>query len=147
MYSRKWPYVVAIVLLVFVVMSLRPVHRLRPNAPQSFLQATVAGDISADRWGGAYWQVARNICWKFPYGEALPEDPPAEFRISEEHSVSPSAAAHLRTVYWNQLRTAWSSPEAWSTTYELNFHWIPEVIERFLTWTVDTFHEVRGRMR
>lgn len=146
MYNRKWPYVVGTIVIAVLGVSLRPVHSLSSKPPQDFLQVKVGNHRNAEAWGRAYWQVARNVRWKFRYGEALPDDPPAEFRIAEEESLSPSLAAYVRSTYWYQLRTVWTSSEAWSTSYKLDFSWIPALIEALLSYVVEWFTGVRHRL-
>lgn len=144
MYSRKWPYVVAAIVVAFLMLSLRPVHRLKEQPPKEFLQVRVIQEVDQEAWGRAYWEVARNIRWKFHYGEALPEEAPVEFHVANERSVAPSVAAHLRVTYWYQLRTVWVSPEAWNTSYRLEFAWILEMIDAFASEMVKLFKSVHS---
>jgi hypothetical protein len=146
MYSRKWPYVVVAIMVAFLVLSLQPVHSLKLEPPEEFFQVKVSKEIDQDAWGRAYWAVARNVRWKFQYREALPEEVPVEFRVADERSVPPSVAAHLRVLYWYQLRTVWPTPKVWNTSYKLEFAWISEMIDTFASWVVNLFKSVRGAL-
>src|SRR6516164_9459529 len=100
MHRHRWPYIVAAGVVVFLVLTLRPVHTLKIDPPEKFLQANVADEIvDKEAWARAYWAVARNMRWKFRYGETLPDNVPSEFRVAAEESLPAGVAAHIRLAY------------------------------------------------
>lgn len=123
--SRSWLYVLLIIAGFFVIQSVQPVMRLRPNPPQSVIGANLS---SAELPDESQVQMAR-ACWEyavasvqnfFPYGGNLPADPPAPL-------VSiPAEASAIGVRCWPSLRKAWSQPQSWVRSYRWSTDWITD---------------------
>ncbi|MDE3135948.1 MAG: hypothetical protein KGL59_05215 [Acidobacteriota bacterium] len=60
----------------------------------------------------AYWMLAVNdLEHKYPYGTALPDTPPPEFRV-DQGGLKDDAAT--RRVYWDKFRQLWNAPGDWN---------------------------------
>jgi len=132
--------VVALILLLGVLafLSYRPVTRLRPDPPASFLEMRKEWDAKRraveERAAHAYWQQAlQAIQVKYEYGNPLPADPPADFNLEKKYFPpgSPEASATTRARYWERLRTVWNSPQAWQESYEWSTAWLGESLVSF----------------
>jgi hypothetical protein len=60
----------------------------------------------------AYWMLAVNdLEHKYPYGAALPDNPPPEFKV-DEGGLKDDAAT--RRIYWDKFRKLWNTPGDWN---------------------------------
>jgi hypothetical protein len=130
--------VLVIVLGVFAFLSYRPVTRLRPDPPASFLEMRKDWDAkrreAEERAARAYWQQALQVIQvKYEYGTPLPAEPPAEFSLDKKDFPSGSleASPTARARYWERLRVVWNSPQAWEKSYEWSTAWVGESLVSF----------------
>jgi len=129
---RTGLWLLAIPLGLFILLSIRPVMRLRVEPPAEFL------DMQFGRWDAkrraveervarAYWERAVQLVqWKHSFGTPLPDNPPPEFNIEGKgfQRGSVEAGPVTRARYWKKLRDAWVLPQAWDKSYEWNTDWI-----------------------
>lgn len=132
---RKIKIRTGLVLLVlgavaFTYFSYRPVARLRPNPPRSFIDMQKGWDAkrqaAEERVARAYWSVAiEDVQVKYPFGAALPDDPPSEFSIADQDFPSGGfeKSATTRARYWKKIRETWGLPEAWDQSYRWSLMW------------------------
>jgi hypothetical protein len=123
---------------VLAFLSHRPVTRLRPDPPASFLEMRKDWDAkrreAEERAARAYWQQALQVIQvKYEYGTPLPAEPPAEFNVEKKDFPSGSleASPTTRTRYWGRLRVVWNSPQAWEKSYEWSTAWVGESLVSF----------------
>lgn len=113
-----------IALLVMVAyFALSPVIRLRPNPPAAFFDNsptwTAAQRTRENDVARAYWAVAvTRIAPRYPFGSALPANPPDDFALSETAGprAATTAGAEARNRYWQNLQAVWAQPQAWERT-------------------------------
>ncbi len=113
-----------IALLVMVAyFALSPVIRLRPNPPAAFFDNsptwTAAQRTRENDVARAYWAVAvTRIAPRYPFGSALPANPPDDFALSEtaRPRTATTAGAEARNRYWQNLQAVWAQPQAWERT-------------------------------
>lgn len=122
-----------IVLGLLAYLSYRPVTRLRPDPPASFLEMRKEWDAkrreAEERAARAYWQQALQVIQvKYEYGTPLPAEPPGEFNLDKKDFPSGSleASPATRARYWERLRVVWNSPRAWEKSYEWSTAWLGE---------------------
>ncbi len=105
-----------------------PVLLLQPDPPAEFTAVAARMRGNQQLWARHYWQCAREIQSRYTYGEALPDTPPADFRIPEEATVPKQEAADIRLIFWYELQRAWLDPNAWQATRrwraETILHWL-----------------------
>lgn len=142
----------AILLGVFAVLSYRPVTRLRPEPPASFLEMHKEWDAQRraveERAARAYWEQALQVVQlKYSYGEPLPTEPPAEFSIEKRGFPlgSPGASPASRARYWERLRAAWVSPQAWQKSNEWSTAWAGESLVAFQQGVLRFVDSIFGR--
>src|SRR5579863_9550290 len=88
MVRRKYDVVaiIGIVLVLLSIASFRSEFRLRSDMPTEFFDGTHITHekrISEQKIAQAYWDCAvKEVQWKYGYAHRLPDDPPAEFRLS-----------------------------------------------------------------
>ena len=128
----------AALLVAFAILSYRPVTRLRPEPPASFLAMREEWDAkrrgAEERVARAYWQQALQVIQvKYEYGTPLPAEPPAEFSLEKKLSStgSPEAPTATRARYWERLRAVWNSPQAWEKSHEWSAAWVSESLNSF----------------
>ncbi len=136
-YARRWPLAAAVVFLIFVLLSLEPVYKLKENAPQEFKAVVIASGIDQQRWSDRYWERARFLQWKYSYGTKLPDEPVADFHIEDETTLPVSLAEQTRLAYWNKLRQVWLAPTSWTVSYSLDFGWTRRTIEKAADAAID----------
>jgi hypothetical protein len=145
--ARRWPMAIAALVVCFVLISLEPVHLLRDNPPEGFRSVLTPAGIDGQRWSELYWERARLLQWKYSFGTRLPEQPEADFHISDEGTVPERVADQARRAYWNRLRSIWITPSPWKVSYSLGFGWIRQSIEKAGGKVVDfaknIWHSVR----
>ncbi len=128
---RRWPWVVAAGLIVFLLLSIRSEHQLRSTPTTAF--ATVqspAEKPDREAWVRAYWECARStVQYRYAYGEKLPSEPPPEFTPANEQLRS-LEAPDVRRRYWTQLRKDWLERDNWEASYRIDFAWVPNLINR-----------------
>ena len=128
----------ALVAGVFTFLSYRPVARLRPDPPASFIETHKGWDAkrqaAEERVAHAYWTVAiEEVQLKYPFGAALPDDPPPEFSLEGRDSPSggfdksPATRAH----YWRKIRATWGLPQAWDKSYRWSLMWFYDGLATF----------------
>jgi hypothetical protein len=94
------------------------VMQLKTDPPAGFVEQNPA-------WGAkerarqlqlaqAYWMLAVNdLEHQYPYGTALPDTPPAEFKV-DQGGLKDDAAT--RRIYWDKFRKLWNTSEDWNQT-------------------------------
>ena len=128
----------AILLGLFAFLSYRPVTRLRPDPPASFMETRKEWDAQRraveERAARAYWEQALQVVQvKYEYGAPLPTEPPAEFSLEKKGFPpgTPETSPATRARYWERLRVAWISPQAWEKSYEWSTAWVGESLVAF----------------
>jgi len=143
-----------IVAAAFTYLSYRPVARLRPDTPRSFIDMHKGWDAKRQAAEGrvarAYWTVAiEQLQSKYPFGTALPDDPPPEFSIESRDfpggGFEKSPATRAR--YWQKTREAWVLPEAWDKSYRWSLIWFSEALVTFQQAVVRTIDDILRRFR
>lgn len=124
----KWVFV-AILILLFVYYSMRPVKRLRAEPPPSFYNYSLTWSKEQRqqerRLALAYWQVAvQRIQTRYSPQRALPPEPPPSFRIGNAASNQQKDMIASRIHYWFKLREVWRQRDAWRVSYEWNTGWV-----------------------
>jgi hypothetical protein len=125
---RRWPLVLAGIVLCFLLISLQTVHELQEAPPEQFRAVRVAPGIDRQRWSNLYWERARFVQWHYGYGKRLPEEPAEEFRISEERTLPDPVAEQTRRAYWKELQEVWLTAEPWKVSYSIDFGWIGRAV-------------------
>lgn len=139
---RRWPWIVAAAGMIFVLLSLQPVHTLREQPPAEFQEVAAPAGVDRAQWSSAYWERARLIQLKYSFGTQLPDDAVEDFHISEEKQVAEGVAERARRLYWDQLRKIWLTPSPWKKTYTFSLAWIRSSIEKGADWVVDAIKGV-----
>lgn len=107
----------------FIIESMKPVMRLRPNPPPLVMSNRLSAGAPPNQ---LELQVVRE-CWAFavasvqkqyPFGSTLPKEPPAS---AQSRTLKPTA---LRELCWPRLRNAWSHPDSWKRSYEWSTDWL-----------------------
>lgn len=103
--------------------SVHPVMRLRSEPPPAFLKNRASRKVTATRAqeniGQSYWTTAAEyVSEKYPYGDALPSNPPEGFTLAMGGDYATSS------VYWQRLRGLWRQPDMWVRSYQLDTGWI-----------------------
>ena len=128
----------AIVLGLFAYFSYRPIVRLHPDPPKSFVDTHKGWDskrqAAEERVARAYWDVTiEKVQLKYAFGTALPDDPPPEFSI--ENRDFPSGGFEkspaTRARYWQKLRETWVLPQAWDKSYRWSLMWFYDGLTSF----------------
>jgi hypothetical protein len=123
--------IIAFPAALFVYASTRPVTRLSPDMPRSFVDvprhASAQERRGEERIAQAYWNcVATLIQWRYTYGSPLPGDPPDDFQIGALTGATPKAAQDSRIRYWRRLQRIWDTPQAWTTSREWSTLWLTD---------------------
>ncbi len=145
--TRRWPMVLAVVVVCFLLLSLESVHRLRDTPPPEFRSVTTAAGIDRDRWSEAYWERARILQWKYPFGEKLPEQPAEDFHIPDERTVPDKVSDQVRRAYWHRLQSIWVTPAPWKVSYSIGFGWVRRSIEKLGDKSVDVAKDIWHSVR
>ncbi len=124
-----------IVLLFLLWISYRPKYHLRPEMPTAFPVVGGGKNDLQRRIAGAYWQSAlTDVQWKYAYGHSLPFDPPLEFRADVKALGPVASDESLRVLYWHRLQQLWTSPEAWTKSYEWDWSWVSDPFTSASEW-------------
>jgi len=120
-----WPVMIIIMLIVLGMFSYTSNTHLKPAAPADFAALPVTGHAPNAALAARYWSVAtRVVQWKYNRGTALPDQPPAEFRLpGEAEPTLTQQEMDVRGAYWAKLRQEWLLPDNWRTTYGVDFKW------------------------
>jgi len=123
---------------LFTYLSYRPVARLRPEPPRSFIDTHKGWDAkrqaAEERVARAYWSVAiEKVQVKYPFGAALPDDPPPDFSIANKDFPSDGfeKSSATRARYWQKIRETWGLPEAWDKSYRWSLMWFYDGLASF----------------
>ncbi len=121
--SHTGLYVLLTITGFFVFESIQPVMRLRPDPPPSVIGASLSLDeashASQMRTARTCWDYAiASVQGDYPYGRALPRNPPSKFKGKS------GKASAISALCWPRLRNAWSRPESWVRTYEWSTDWL-----------------------
>jgi len=124
-HGRGWLFVSLVLVVVFVILSIRPVKRLRPDPPPSVLWTSPYQNQthyeSQVRMARACWDYAiETVQTVYPFGQNLPEHPPS--RLSGLNG-QPSA---ISLLCWPRLRVAWTQKDSWVQSYEWSTDWITD---------------------
>lgn len=118
--GHAWFWILVGLVGFFVIESMRPVMRLRPDPPQSVVGPT--GNLNKaelraqTHTAKACWNYAiQSLQGAYPNGESLPLRPP--------HASGKSATA-LSVVCWPRLRVAWTQRDSWEEKYEWDTSWL-----------------------
>jgi hypothetical protein len=122
---------IAVPVALFVYASWRPVTRLSPQMPPTFVdisrQASAPERATEEHIAQAYWDCAVTVIqWEYTYGSSLPDNPPDEFQMYAGDSVNLGVHPDSRLRYWWRLQQAWYSPETWTTSREWTMRWLTD---------------------
>lgn len=122
----------------FTYLTYRPVARLRPEPPRSFIDTHKDWDTkrqaAEERVARAYWSVAiEKVQVKYPFGTSLPDDPPPEFTIANKDFPSGGfeKSPTTRARYWQKIRETWGLPQAWDKSYRWSLMWFYDGLVSF----------------
>ena len=123
--GRGWLLVVLLLAGLFILESIRPVMRLRPDPPPAVvgarLNSNAAENQAQDRMAQACWDYAiQSLQNRYPYGQPLPARPP----LASNQSVG--NAPEISVLCWPRLRIAWAQPESWVQKYEWDTDWVTD---------------------
>ncbi len=139
---------------VFTFLSYRPVARLRSDPPKSFIDTHKGWDAkrqaAEERVARAYWSVAiENVQLKYPFGSALPDDPPPDFSIADKDlptgGFEKSPATRAR--YWQKIRETWGLPQAWDKSYRWTLMWFYDGLVSFQQAIWRTIDDILRRFK
>ncbi|HZT69920.1 MAG TPA: hypothetical protein VFC10_09285 [Terriglobia bacterium] len=124
-YGRGWLFVLLVLAVVFVILSIRPIKRLRPDPPPSVLGTRAyqgqTENESRGRMARACWDYAIETVQKtYPFGQNLPEHPPSRFSGPNGQSSA------ISLLCWPRLRVAWTQKDSWVQSYEWSTDWITD---------------------
>jgi hypothetical protein len=125
----------AVPTVLFAYASSRPVARLRPEMPASFVDprrhANARQRAQEKRVAQAYWDCAVTLMqWQYTYGSPLPNEPPDDFQVDTADAISWQAPPDSRLRYWRRLQKLWNSTDAWTTWREWSMRWLTEPISQ-----------------
>jgi hypothetical protein len=118
-------------ILLFAILSVRPVIHLRADPPAEFMAARP--DLNAmqrateERLARAYWSSAiKYVQSKYEFGTNLPNEPVPEFKLEATgpRGGKSKSDSDTRTRYWQRLRQVWIQPQAWQKSYVWDTGWI-----------------------
>lgn len=125
---------------LFIALSYRPKYHLRGDMPPEFFSATAFAKSDTkplldQKIAWAYWERAQmDIQWKYPRGQTLPPEPPAEFRVDGK-ALGPMASDPLtRQRYWRRLQQVWYAPETWQKQYQWDMNWASDPLTTAGEW-------------
>lgn len=108
---------------MFLYESVHPVMRLRSEPPPILLKRKINRKVSATRaqehMAKANWSAAAEyVSEKYPYGKALPNNPPEGFTLAMGGDYETSS------LYWQRLRDLWDQPDMWVGSFQVDTAWI-----------------------
>ncbi len=118
-------------ILLFVMLSIRPVMYLRTDPPAEFFEGTQDSNttqrVTEEHLARAYWDSAiRYVQPKYEFGTNLPDQPLPEFKLEGTgvRDGSSKNDSDARGRYWRRLRQVWTRPQAWEKSYVWDTGWI-----------------------
>ena len=104
--------------------------QLQPEAPAEFIEQNPNWNAKRRareaEVAQAYWRSAVvGLQEKYPFGSALPAEPPTEFQVENKNVQTGGAKAlsETRSRYWQKLRRIWAQREFWLERHEWNTQW------------------------
>jgi hypothetical protein len=147
--DRTLDKVVVGLLLVglFAYISTRPTARLRVDLPPEFLDAPESWPpekgATEEKVARAYWYcVVTVIQRKYKFGDPLPMNPPAEFKISAPDLPKEATDSDTRLRYWHRLQQIWYWPSIWGKEQRWDLHWATDWVDS----VVRQVHDWVGRL-
>lgn len=151
MVRRKYDVaiIIGIVLVLLSFASFRSEFRLRRDMPTEFFDATRVPRekrSAEEKIAQAYWDCAvKEVQWKYGYAHRLPDDPPAEFKLSPA-DVGPIAKDEtVRRNYWQKLRSTWNVSSAWKNQWEWSFFTFRESLRTGGDWWKELVRSIVGQ--
>jgi hypothetical protein len=118
-------------ILVFLILSIRPVMRLRADPPAQFSEGppgpNVRQSATEERLARAYWDSAvQYVQLKYEHGANLPDEPVPEFKAegTAARHGNLKSDSDTRHLYWGRLRQAWVLPQTWRKAYVWDAGWM-----------------------
>jgi len=131
---RPWLLLVLLgVPLLLIYLCIRSVRRLAPEPPAEFFEARPEWNAETrkaeQRLALAYWKMAATkVQWDYPYGSALPKQPPPKFQIDVSQIIGQATVPpDSGERYWQRLRNVWSLTPSWRESYEWNTGWLTRI--------------------
>lgn len=134
---------------IFIAISIRPIWRLRVDAPAEFLQPDPAWNArrraQEEELARGYWKSAvGTIQWEYGFGSNLPAGPPQDFRIEES---SPQMAGleqdqATRARYWAKFRQVWLLPQTWERSYGWDTSWVGKSVTAARDWFMEYWDRI-----
>ena len=136
-YSNRLIDNVVMALLVvglFTYASTRPTFRLRVDMPPEFLHAPASWSpekrATEEKVARAYWYcVVTVIQPKYSFGDPLPLNPPAEFKIITPDLPKGATDPDTRLGYWRRLQQIWYLAGTWGKEQTWNFQWVTHPVK------------------
>ena len=107
-----------------------PTMQLKAEAPAEFIDQGpgwgATRRVHEQEVAQAYWRVAvASLQERYPFGSALPPDPPSEFQVGMRYTLLGSAKelSETRDHYWQKLRKTWGERDSWVESTELDESW------------------------
>jgi len=118
-------------ILAFLILSIRPVMRLRADLPAQFSEGPPGPNATQaateERLARAYWDSAvQYVQLKYEYGTNLPDEPVPEFKAegTAARRGNLNSDSDTRHLYWRRLRQAWVLPQTWQKAYVWDTGWM-----------------------
>jgi hypothetical protein len=149
--KRKYDAIVIVTLAIgiFVVATIRPKLKLRPEMPAEFVAAQASWSAQKraeeERIAGAYWECVETVIeqeYGFRRQSPLPLEPPPEFTVAADEKGPIPADPETRARYWRRLRGLWYTPGIWEKVYEWDFSWMSDPVAAGAKWLQDTARKI-----
>jgi hypothetical protein len=144
----RW-FILILPIGLFVALSVRPVMRLRVDAPAKFLEPDAAWDarrrVAEEELARGYWKsVVGSVQWEYGYGTNLPSGPPDDFRVEESglHTEGLERDPATRMRYWAKFRQVWIMPQTWEKSYGWDTGWVLRTIEDVRDWLLRAWERI-----
>jgi len=127
--------VIALLVVGFVAYaSTRPTYRLRVDMPSEFLDAPASWPpekrATEDKVARAYWYCVLTVIQpKYSFGDPLPLNPPAEFKIITPDLAEGATDTDTRLDYWHRLQHIWYLAGTWRKEQRWNFQWLTDPVK------------------
>jgi hypothetical protein len=138
---RLWPFAVIAFFAMLAALSLDLSYELRASAPEQFRRVPALSGHADPALADEYWKLAGNVVqWKYPFGNALPSNPPHDFALPAESLRKKEwASDSAKFAYWTELKREWPRPEAWRRTAKLDPSWAGRTARTTVDFVSDFF--------
>jgi hypothetical protein len=119
---------------LFAYASTRPTFRLRVDMPPEYLHARASWPpekrATEEKVARAYWYCAVTVVQaKYGFGDPLPVNPPAEFKIIAPDLAKGATDPDTRLGYWHRLQQVWYLASTWKKEQGWNFQWLTDPVK------------------